>query len=146
MNFYIASPNRSANDMVRDLQGTGIAQKIKDLQAYDELTEVKGKIPLDGFSEGKGNNGPMFLPTFNLVKGRNRQCIPPDDNTGISPQCFDIKSGDREALSWKNRILYKDPQSLSEKKTTCTHYGRMDMEGGMTFSDSCGTWGVFVIS
>jgi hypothetical protein len=105
---------------------------------YDELHEQSVKQNIYEFSEGVNNQGPTFMPTCKMVKGRDTEEYNLTDGT----ECWKIGREDQRIPSWCDRILYKkigdDGHTLK-----CVDYDRFDIGSTMSKSDHAGVIGIF---
>jgi hypothetical protein len=125
LNYDIVIPGKKNIEIVSQLANNLSAAAIKDLQKYDELKKAMDDPPLDGFKEGVSAEGPLFMPTWKLSRGRPDECVPDKNTNKIDTTCF---SSPREALGglgWHDRILYKEYMT-SNYILHCIDYNRMD--------------------
>jgi hypothetical protein len=137
-NSNIVVPGNTNDVIVKNVAKTPNATTFAQLLPFDELTISMKNFPLQGYSEGLAGSktGPLFLPTWNLTRGRDR-C---NGVTGpISPGCFDAKHG----IGWHDRILIKDRVD-SKFSTTCTQYNRFDL-GNTDKSNQAGVVGIYTL-
>lgn len=128
LGFDIVVPNRHNIDVITELSNNLTAIKLKDLQKYDELTNSKNyNSPLSGFKEGVSNEGPLFMPTWRLARGRPNECSPNRDTTKISTTCFENVANDAGGIGWHDRILYKEAMT-SHYMSHCLQYNRIDIK------------------
>lgn len=138
-NYRLADP-RGASEVADEFnKRRHDIQFIRDMYCtYDELKEQMRRQNIYEFYEGMNNQGPTFLPTCKMVKGRV---------TGQSRNDNGInywKTGryDQRVPSWCDRILY---QKFNEDghKMICTHYSRFDVGTVMSKSDHAGVLSLF---
>jgi hypothetical protein len=120
-------------DQIRKWTASIDAGKIKQLQDWDELKSVKssGGV-LEGFQEGVGANGPWFLPTWRMIRGRPEPCSKSGNVTerGAAENlssCYAKPSDDWGGFGWHDRILYMDILGQAHYATHCTTYNRIDV-------------------
>ena len=112
----------------------------------DELHEQMTKGNIYAFDEGIRNEGPIFLPTCKMLKGRPEGYdVPRVEKARISSRCFKIGIVNQRAPSWCDRILYR---SLNERVAPlrCEEYYRFDEGSVMKKSDHAGVIGVFSVA
>lgn len=121
-------------DGVRKWTANVDAGKIKQLQDWDELKVIKspGNV-LEGFHEGVGGNGPWFLPTWRLVRGRGESCsksgnVGEKESAENLSSCYMKPSDDWGGFGWHDRILYMDVLGQTHFATHCTTYNRIDVQ------------------
>lgn len=121
---------------------------INDLyKEYDELREQMRRKNIYDFLEGVNNQGPTFVPTCKMVKGRiTSTCYDKENNEGIQAfegtDCWKTGKQDQRVPSWCDRILYQkfgdDNHNL-----ICTYYNRFDVGDVMSKSDHAGVLSMF---
>lgn len=134
----------------------------------DELLHQMRKENIYTLSEGVEGEGPRFLPTCKMVKGRRPLSKTPFDDTvddygflkiesSIKPSIpFERETRSRYNLgkfnqrnpSWCDRILYTDQiknSSSSDRKLVCTAYESFDEGSTMSKSDHAGVLGLFIL-
>lgn len=124
-----------ANRLVQNVS----TSTFRDLLKYDELTQDLKRSALLGFSEGVGGQGPMFMPTWKLKRGRSSSCSPNEKTSKISvpaTECFDAPQSKMERPSWRARILTME-NGESPYTLTTSYYNRFD-EGNTKLSSSAG--------
>lgn len=148
-NYRLADP-RPASEVADELndksEDTGF---IRDLyHEYDELREQMRRKNIYELSEGVSNQGPSFVPTCKMVKGRiTSTCY--DKEEGIKAyegtDCWKTGRQDQRVPSWCDRILYRkfgdDPHNL-----ICTYYDRFDVGEVMAKSDHAGVLSMFELT
>lgn len=141
LNYDIVVPNKKNIEVVTELAGNISAIKLKELQKYDELKQSMGDVPLSGFKEGVSNEGPLFMPTWRLTRGRSDDCSPGKDATKVNVTCFGSPNETLGGIGWHDRILYKESMS-SHYLAHCTDYNRLDVKN-MHASTHAGVIGFF---
>ena len=139
-NYDIVIPGKKNIEIISELAANVSAAKLKDLQRYDELKRAMEDVPLLGFKEGVSAEGPLFLPTWRLARGRSDDCVPGPTTTSISPSCFG-DPGELGSIGWHDRILYKELMT-SNYIAHCTDYNRIDVKN-MHASIHAGVIGFF---
>lgn len=142
LNYDIVVPRKPINELVSDIIKDVSARNFKNLQQYDELKQNLETIPLNGFKEGVSNEGPLFMPTWRLARGRSDKCVPGPNNE-INAGCFappnyGLLGG---GIGWHDRILYKELMT-SHYITHCTDYNRLDVNN-MHASTHAGVLGIY---
>lgn len=118
---------------IREWTASVDATKIKQLQDWDEMKAVKGSNGvLEGFKEGIGGNGPWFVPTWRLRRGRPEPCslsgnVTQTEKAADLGSCFEKPSEDWGGFGWHDRILYMDAIGQSHYATHCLTYNRIDV-------------------
>ena len=149
-NYRLADPrpaSKVADELNERFDDTVL---IHDLYIeYDELKEQMRRKNIYEFSEGVSNQGPLFVPTCKMVKGRITGTCYSDEKD--YPQAYEgkdcWKTGkiDQRVPSWCDRILYQkfgdDPHNL-----ICTYYNRFDVGDTMSKSDHAGVLSMFEIA
>jgi hypothetical protein len=162
-NYRVADP-RPATEVAFDFnnQSTNIEFINNIYIKYDELKEQMRRKNIYEFSEGINNQGPTFIPTCKMIKGRDmdastniilykplkfypdyeiREIVPSID---ISAN-WNTGSQNQRVPSWCDRILYNkfgnDGHNL-----TCTYYDRFDVGKVMAKSDHAGVIACFNLS
>lgn len=163
-NYRLADP-RPATDVALDFYNNfNNMLFIKNIyQKYDELKVQMNRNNIYEFSEGVDNQGPSFIPTCKLVKGRTTFPFKTkhsfNDNISISRKNTDIsnekfinindywKTGkkDQRVPSWCDRVLYKQFTNDGHK-LECTYYDRFDVGEVMSKSDHAGILSMFKLS
>lgn len=117
----------------------------KDLKNYylegDELLDQMNKNNIHKFMEGINNNGPMFLPTCKMQKGRSSKCEFNNPEDGDF-RCWKTGVENQRNPSWCDRILYKKLDENSSTDLMCTVYDRFDIGDVMKMSDHAGVYAV----
>lgn len=126
MNYDIVVPGKKNVDVVAALSGDVTLAAVKKLQDNDELKKAMTEEPLLGFKEGVSGEGPLFIPTWRLARGRGDRCSPNQNTTKISVDCFDNPNSELGGVGWHDRILYKE-RMTSSYITHCTEYNRIDI-------------------
>lgn len=137
-NYQMVVPDKSILDVIRGTSSNLSQSSIKSYQQYDEgiLALKKGQV-LEGFSEGIGGQGPLFMPTWRLTKGRGSDCnldyprtvqagagAAAASSSAVSASCFTL-SETNGSVGWKDRIYYRD-FFTSTYVLTCEQYDRLD--------------------
>lgn len=126
LNYDIVIPNKKNIEVISELASNISAAKLKDYQKYDELKKAMEEVPLIGFKEGVSAEGPLFMPTWRLARGRPDSCVPSKDTTKIETSCFGEPNEALGGLGWHDRILYKEMMT-SHYMAHCTDYNRIDI-------------------
>jgi len=126
LNYDIVVPNKTNMQVVTDLGANLTAAKLKELQKNDELQKALDEPPLDGFKEGISNEGPLFMPTWRLARGRSDNCAP-EINGKFTTACFGEPGKYLGGIGWHDRILYKETL-VSHYIAQCTEYNRLDVK------------------
>lgn len=126
LNYDIVIPNRKNIEIISDLTSNITAARLKDLQQYDELKTAMKEVPLSGFKEGVSSEGPLFMPTWKLARGRPNSCSPGRDTVKVDASCFADPSEALGTIGWHDRILYKEMMT-SNYMAHCTEYNRVDI-------------------
>lgn len=128
---------------------------------HDELIREMKKENIYGFQEGVDNQGPLFMPTCKMAKGRRQVCkfdkryeqgfkdIPTELRHKASftaPDCWKLGKFDQRIPSWCDRILYNKVQEDNPNNISCTLYDRFDIGDAMNKSDHAGVYAVLEIS
>lgn len=127
LNYDIFVPGKKNIEVISELAGNISAAKLKDLQKYDELKKTIDDVPLAGFKEGVAGEGPLFMPTWRLARGRPNTCVPDKTTTKVSTSCFEAPNDPLGGLGWHNRILHKEMMT-SHYIVHCTNYNRIDVK------------------
>ena len=126
LNFDIVIPGKKNIEVISELASNVTASKLRDLQRYDELKKSIDDVPLMGFKEGVAGEGPLFMPTWRLARGRPDSCAPSRDITRIDTSCFSEPNEALGGLGWHDRVLYKEMMT-SNYIAHCTDYNRIDV-------------------
>jgi len=126
MNYDIVVPGKKNIELTLELSANITAAKLKDLQRYDELRRSMEDVPLRGFKEGVSSEGPLFMPTWRLARGRPDSCSPRRDATKIDNICFGQPNDALGGVGWHDRILYKEMMT-SNYMSHCIDYNRLDV-------------------
>lgn len=140
---YRLSDMRPASEVAAEF-----LEKKKDIEhinkmylIYDELHNQTLRENIYEFCEGVDNQGPTFMPTCKMVKGRDTDEYSLTEGT----ECWKIGREDQRIPSWCDRILYKrfndDGHNLK-----CVEYDRFDVGYTMSKSDHAGVIGIFELS
>lgn len=164
-NYRIADP-RPASEVAKDFCNKyNDPQFIHDIYVnYDELYTQMKRGNIYDFSEGINNQGPSFIPTCKMIKGRTPGILNISDNSDTDESsddeiqysiCDDNKSEncidenywntghyDQRVPSWCDRILYKKFGN-DGPNIFCTYYNRFDVGTVMAKSDHAGVISVF---
>lgn len=141
LNYDIVVPGKNSQEAISDLTTNLSINKLREYQAYDELKSAMNDIVLHGFKEGVNGDGPLFLPTWNLSRTRDDTCVPDENTTNISSDCFTLQE---KGFGWHDRIIYKN-NLTSDYTINCTEYNRIDI-GNMHLSNNAGVIGLFQIT
>lgn len=140
LNYDIVMPGKTSRELLQLVSSDISAAAMRRLQQYDELKVALAQKPLIGFKEGVGNEGPLFVPTWKLARGRSDKCVPGDNTSKIEAACFaDPRSGG--GAGWHDRILYKESMT-STYIAHCLEYSRLDIQN-MHESSHAGVYAVF---
>lgn len=139
LNSDIVVPGKKSIDITRELTSNTSIAKIKEYHKYDELKKVLDDAPLNGFKEGVSGEGPLFMPTWKLVRGREDSCVPNEARNKIDQSCYNQElSG---SIGWHDRILFKEMLN-SNYAVHCINYQRLDVKN-MHASTHAGVVGLF---
>lgn len=127
LNYDIVVPGKKNIKVISELASNISAAKLKDLQKYDELKKAMEEVPLTGFEEGVSSEGPLFMPTWRLARGRSDACAPEKDVNKIESSCFGDPNEALGGLGWHDRVLYKEMMT-SNYMAHCTDYNRIDVK------------------
>jgi hypothetical protein len=141
LNYDVEVPGKAPQDVIKDLAVDISAGKLKDLQRYDELRRAKTNVPLRGFKEGVSDEGPLFMPTWSLARGRPDTCAPDKLAARVDVNCFTPPIDAISTLGWHDRILYRELLT-SGYITQCREYNRIDIKN-MHASTHAGVIGFF---
>lgn len=127
--------NKNDPNYVYNVLQKGISYSdLKEIQKYDEL---RTNHILSDYNEGEANNGPLFLPTSILKRGRdlNTCNFNKDNSSKIEANCFEGQIG------WRERILYKELEGSNSPYTLhCIGYNRND---SIQNSSNAGVYSIF---
>lgn len=124
MNYDLVMHGKTPTAIINDISSNTTIARLKELQRYDEIKWAMGDYPLTGFKEGVAGEGPLFLPTWSLTRGRPDSCSQPAA-ARVDPTCF-IES-ELSTIGWHDRILYKELMT-SDYIAHCLDYNRFDVE------------------
>lgn len=141
LNYDIVIPGKKNIEVVSELAANVTAAKFKDLQKYDELKKAMEEVPLAGFKEGVSAEGPLFMPTWRMARGRPDTCVPDSKTTKIEVSCFGEPNEALGGLGWHDRILYREMMT-SNYMAHCMEYNRIDVRN-MHASTHAGVLGTF---
>lgn len=141
LNYDVVVPGKKNIEVISELAANISPAKLKDLQKYDELKKAMEEVPLTGFKEGVSAEGPLFMPTWRLARGRADSCVPENNTTRIESSCFGDPNEALGGLGWHDRILYKEMMT-STSMAHCTDYNRIDVKN-MHASTHAGVIGFF---
>jgi hypothetical protein len=142
-------------DLNYDIKDTNPLEVIKKLSVdapnykdYYDKDELKNEISMSGsalygFEEGLNNEGPKFLPTWDLKRNRPENCqtlITTDDGKKVDDTCFNLNS---LSVGWHDRIIYKNYND--NLKVNCEFYKRLDYKN-MNKSTHAGIMGIYNLS
>lgn len=127
LNYDIVIPNRTNAEIVLELANNVTALKMKDIQKYDELKKALEDVPLTGFKEGVSAEGPLFMPTWRLARGRSDECVPSQNTTRINASCFGRPDELLGGIGWHDRIIHKEMMT-SNYMAHCIVYNRVDIK------------------
>lgn len=122
LNYDIVVADKPSVTVISELAANQTAAKIKEIQRYDELKTALTTVPLEGFKEGVSNEGPLFMPTWNMARGRPDSCA-----TQITAECYSPDIRIHGGIGWHDRILYKELQQ-SFYVAHCDRYNRIDVQ------------------
>ena len=123
LNYDIVVANKSSLDVISELAANQNAGKLKEIQKNDELRQAMNEVPaLYGFKEGVSNEGPLFMPTWNMAMGRPESCA-----TKVTSDCYSSDIRIHGGIGWHDRILYKELQK-SPFVAHCLSYNRIDIQ------------------
>lgn len=148
LNYDIDPTNVNRIQSIFEPSAVSKMEKIRELVKYDKLrmTIRSQTNRLQDFKEGISDMGPLFYPTWKLIRGRNMDCSPPFSTASISRSCFDSDMISAQGIGWHDRILYKDNfLAQNPKVTQCVEYNRIDIMN-MRYSTHAGVWGLYYIS
>jgi hypothetical protein len=126
LNYDIVIPNRKNIEIISDIAANVTVAKLKDLQQYDELKNAMKDVPLAGFKEGVSSEGPLFMPTWKLARGRPDSCSPEREVNKVNASCFASPNQELGTIGWHDRILYKEMMT-SNYMAHCMDYNRIDI-------------------
>jgi len=148
-NYQLVVPDKTILETIRTASGNLSKANLKAAQQFDEGTQAlrKGEV-LEGFFEGIGGQGPLFMPTWRLTKGRGQDCNPGPGSTtasssSISAGCFTLNETSG-SVGWTDRVYFKDLLT-STYILTCEQYDRLD-DPSMTQSNHSGVVAILRIS
>lgn len=165
---YRVDCNINARSLSKMLSEGPSMTQINKLVEYDELRrEMKSNIYK--FEEGWKDQGPIFLPTAKLIKGRGKINVTlngtqeelPDDPITFEPAKSRKERNDtywntgkygQRAPSWCDRILYRNFKDYNcnrvddHKEIKCIYYTRFECGSLMNNSDHAGVISVLEIS
>ena len=127
LNYDIVVPGKKNIEVVTSLTSNITAAKLKEIQRYDELKKAMEDVPLAGFKEGVSAEGPLFMPTWRLTRGRPDSCVPAPNTTKIDASCFSQPNDALGGVGWHDRILYKEMMT-SNYMAHCIDYNRVDVK------------------
>lgn len=127
MNYDIVLHSKDAQAAIKEISDNVSAAKLKELQRYDEMRWDMNSYPLYGFKEGVAGEGPLFMPTWNLERGRPSSCAPGKTSTQVDPKCFSKSIDPLITIGWHDRILYKEFMT-SKYMSHCIDYNRLDLD------------------
>lgn len=148
LNYNIIVPNRTIPSVISDLTKDLSLNKLRELQNYDELKTARNQPIWHGFKEGINDQGALFMPTWNLKRGRDNSCsikqqmgkVQEQNKIQISSECFNDQD---QGWGWHDRILYKD-NLTSNGRISCLEYDRIDIKN-MHQSDHAGVIALFSV-
>jgi hypothetical protein len=126
LNYDIVIPGKNHAEILSALSANITVAKLKDLQQYDELKKSLDEVPLVGFKEGVSSEGPLFVPTWRLARGRPDSCNLGKEITRMDVSCFGGSNDPLGGIGWHDRILYKELMT-SNYMAHCTDYNRIDV-------------------
>lgn len=147
LNYELRVENKKPLEVMNEIANNTNIRKYRELyEKNDELRKVLSETPLTGFNEGKDNQGPMFMPTWPLARGRPKECIPSSSKERLDvpiDKCFVSPRYVQSMPSWRDRILYK---KIGDTPYTirCGYYDRFDV-GHTAESTHAGVIGIFDI-
>jgi hypothetical protein len=172
-NYRLADP-RPASEVANDFTlKHNDHEFIRDMYLnYDELREQMRRKNIYEFSEGISNQGPIFIPTCKMMKGRitepgnqnnkasfagNEHDLGLDNLKPIDAKIYPINKGmshqdgseywkigahDQRVPSWCDRVLYRK-FGADVHNMICTYYDRFDVGTVMSKSDHAGVIAIF---
>jgi hypothetical protein len=147
MNYELVVPDRRPLDVASVIANNLTANGLRDIyQKYDELAQAIKELPLRQFKEGVGGQGPIFMPTWKLLRNRPSTCSPKKDQGKLEApvdQCFDVARQGVSFPAWRDRILFGEFGS-SNYTLNCQDYQRIDT-GNMNKSTHAGVIGLFTL-
>lgn len=141
LNYDIVIPDKRNVEIISELASNLSAAKLKSLQKFDELNKAMEDVPLNGFKEGVSAEGPLFMPTWRLARGRRDACSPSDNINSVQTSCFGAPNDELGSVGWHDRILYKELMT-SNYIAHCTDYNRIDIKN-IHASTNAGVLGFF---
>jgi len=159
---YRVDDLRPASEIANEFnQNSENSDFIRDIyMKYDELKEQMCRKNIYEFFEGINNQGPTFIPTYKMLKGRPTQSSYSENeiqsyeyisfkslSVEIPHGTYYWKTGwqNQRVPSWCDRILYNkfgdDGHNLK-----CTYYNRFDVGEVMAKSDHAGVLAMFELS
>ena len=164
-NYQLVVPDKTILETIRSTSANLTKANLKSVQQFDEGTAAlrKGEV-LEGFSEGVGGQGPLFMPTWRMTKGRSSDCNPDYQKTppvapaqgaipgaigagaaspsSVSAACFTFNQTSG-GIGWSDRIYFRDLLT-STYLLTCEQYERLD-DPSMAQSSHAGVTAVLKI-
>lgn len=139
---YRLADYRPASKVADDFTNKGGDKEfIHDMyEEYDELKEQMRRKNIYEFNEGISNQGPTFVPTCKMVKGRATESY--SDQIPETGDCWKTGKQNQRVPSWCDRILYAKFGDDSHN-LICTYYNRFDVGEVMSKSDHAGVLSMF---
>ena len=113
---------------------------VEDIKNMIDKDELRVNHILSEYKEGPSNDGPFFLPTSVLKKGRDLNlCSSKYDkmHKNYYKNCID----EFKPLGWRERILYKELEGSNSNYTlNCIEYNRND---SIADSDNAAVYAIF---
>lgn len=112
----------------------------------DELLQQMNKENIYKFDEGVSNQGPIFLPTCKMIKGRDESCQFNEDTevlAAVGKDCWNLGKHNQRIPSWCDRILYQKFNANVGSSMHCTMYDRFDKGDVIKGSDHAGVVALF---
>lgn len=144
-NYDINPGNEDPVSILNKLAKNFTVSNLSDYVKKDELTISKDSLPLSNFKEGVDDKGPLFMPTWKLLRNRREVCSPVQHSSSSSspssfPEaCFDDPTS---GFGWHDRILYSKQPIHSNYVPVCTYYNRFDFLN-INQSTNAGVIGIF---
>ena len=107
------------------------------------MKQTTNEPSLSGYKEGVSNEGPMFMPTWRLTRGRSSNCSSQSGVNKVNLGCFERPEEGLGGLGWHDRILYKE-MGTSYYVVHCVGYNRLDVMN-MHESTNAGVIGFFEV-
>lgn len=138
LNSHVFIPDSTPSDAASGILTNPSKTNIRNYLKFDELGKLKSQEPLVSLNikEGVGDSGPVFPPTYPMVRGHPSECAPSkvEEPVRLAPtQCYSYVAKTPIFPSWRERILYGD---IGDKdwNLVCAEYTRVDY--GTTVNES----------